>query len=347
MTIPRPLLSVVTPSFNQAKFLEETLRSIYLQNYRPIQHIVMDGGSNDASVEILKRCAEEFRSSDYSLEWVSEPDRGFADALGKGFAKAKGEIVGWLNSDDVYFDRFVVETAVQTLNGHPETDVVFGDVALISETSGLWMIWCFPNFQYRRALRGYIVPQPTLFMRRQVVERHSIASLNGVGLDNLWYLEIGREHQFFHVGRVQAADRDHGARRTHTLPTWKEEGSEYLVKYGNGYVPTSLEKFKDIATRLVMRGRGVASWAWIFLDQRIARNLAFSVWIDSPWKVFARQCTMRLTNRPELVRPEMGRWPSSKPLLNAGLKRSQSDGRTEDKELHDRAEDTAPSAPPL
>ena len=64
----KPLVSVVTPSFNQAKFLEETLRSVYLQNYRPIQHVVMDGGSKDGSVEILKRCAEEFQNPDYSLE---------------------------------------------------------------------------------------------------------------------------------------------------------------------------------------------------------------------------------------------------------------------------------------
>ena len=303
------LVSVVTPSFNQAQFLEETLRSVYLQNYRPIEHIVLDGGSKDGSVEILKRCEREFQGPGYSLTWVSEPDKGFADAVGKGFARARGEIIGWLNSDDVYFDRFVVETGVKALREHSGVDVVFGDVALISETGGLWMIWCFPSFQYKRALRGYIVPQPTLFFRRQVAERHPISGLDAVGLDHAWYLEIGREHKFRHVGRVQAGDRDHGSRRTHTLP-WEVQEAKLAATYGAGYVPASLDRLNDTITRLVMRLKGLARWAWLFSGTRVAESLAFSPWVDSPWRVFERQCTMRLGNRPDLgSRPVNVRWP--------------------------------------
>jgi glycosyltransferase involved in cell wall biosynthesis len=295
------LVTVVTPSFNQAKFLEETIRSVALQSYRPIQHVVVDGGSTDGSVDILKRCAAEFRGSGYVLDWISEPDRGFADALGKGFAITRGEIVGWLNSDDVYFDRHVVESSIRELVAHPEVDVVHGDVALISETSGLWMIWCFPRFDYKRALRSYIVPQPTLFLRRSVVQRHPIGSLGVVGLDHAYYLEIGRAHKFRHIHRVQAGDRDHAARRTNTMSSqWTEETDQYLKTYGNGYAPTRLDRTHDVLTRLLMRFKGAIYLVRMFAQRNFDDELAFPLWMDSRWKVLRRQFIMRLTRRPDL-----------------------------------------------
>ena len=145
MISSNPLVSVITPSFNQAKFLEETLQSVELQDYRPIHQVVIDGGSNDGTVDLLKDWATRDHDPGYAFEWISEADRGHADALNKGFDRAQGEIVGWLNSDDVYFDRHVISTSVAALDAHPEVDVVHGDVAMISEDSGLQMIWCFPS----------------------------------------------------------------------------------------------------------------------------------------------------------------------------------------------------------
>jgi glycosyltransferase involved in cell wall biosynthesis len=319
--VTRKLVTVVTPSFNQAAFLEETLQSVALQNHRPIQHVVVDGGSTDGSVDILKRYANEFGGSEYSLEWTSESDNGMADALAKGFARARGEIVGWLNSDDVYFDRFVVETVVQMLAKNVDVDVVFGDVALISETGGLWMFWCFPEFEYKRALRGYTLPQPGVFFRRSVVEQHSIGSLPYVGLDYAYWLEIGRVRRFRHVHRVQAADREHGRRRTHTLPQWAQEAAQLAVKYGEGYRPSSLEKFGDKITKMIMRLKGMASWARILSSPRIGGSIAFPLWTDSPWRVFYRHCTMRFQDRPELgLRPLGGQWPRREVLFRPGAK---------------------------
>jgi glycosyltransferase involved in cell wall biosynthesis len=308
--IPSPsanqLVTVVTPSFNQAKFLEETIRSIALQSYRPIQHIVVDGGSTDGSVDILKRCAKELGNSEYVLDWISEPDRGMPDALGKGFAMARGVTIGWLNSDDVYFDRHVVQVAVKELAAHPDVDLVHGDVALISESSGLWMIWCFPRFDYARALRGYIVPSPTVFFRRSVVEQHSIGSLEVVGVDHAYYLEIGRKHKFRHVHRVQAADRNHANRLSNTKASqMREEGKRYLETYGEGYVATSLDRAHDVFTRLLMRFKGAAYLVRMFAGIGFAEELAFPLRIDSRWNVFRRQFTMRLNDRPELGSPPM------------------------------------------
>jgi len=308
---PRELVSIVTPSLNQARFLEETLRSVYLQKYRPIEHVVMDGGSSDGSVAILKRCAEEFRSPAYSLQWVSKPDRGFADALGKGFARTRGQIVGWLNSDDVYFDRHAIGTAVRELDEHPDVDVVYGDVALISENSGLWMIWCFPNFQYKRALRGYIVPQPTVFCRRIVVEENPLDPRIEIAVDHLYWLQIGQSHKFRHVGRVQAADRDHPMRQTHMKRSvWTAESSKLLQLYGRGYRPTALARSHDVLIRLLMRFNGLIRAAGIAFNSRLPNLLAFPMWTDSRWGVIRRQFTMRIGMGPDLgVRAAAVDWP--------------------------------------
>lgn len=311
---PRKLVSIVTPSFNQAKFLEETLRSVYLQNYRPIQHIVIDGGSVDDSVAILDRCSKAFGGADYRLEWISERDQGMAHALGKGFGRATGEYVGWLNSDDVYFDRHVVETAARELENHTDADVVYGDVALISENSGLWMVWCFPNFRYERALRGYIIPQPTVFFRSPVVKRHPIGDLPVEGVDHAYWLEIGRDQRFRHVRRVQAADRDHRGRLTNAWSdSLEKKKKELRERYGRGYSPTLLDRIKDTLVRVLLRFRGSIYLARILFKKQLESEVAFPLWVDSRRKVIHRQFTMRIGHRPDLGPTPAGR------RMHAGL----------------------------
>jgi glycosyltransferase involved in cell wall biosynthesis len=115
-----PLVSIVTPSYNQARFLEETMLSVLSQDYPNIEYLVIDGGSSDGSAEIIRRYADRLAF------WVSEPDRGQAHALQKGFARALGEIIAFLNSDDVYLPG-AVATAVEILQDDPELMMVHGD----------------------------------------------------------------------------------------------------------------------------------------------------------------------------------------------------------------------------
>ncbi len=294
-----PLVSIVTPSFNQAKFLEETLRSVELQHHRPIQQIVIDGASTDRTVELLRGWAGRDHGPGYRFDWTSEPDRGHADALNKGFDRVKGEVVGWLNSDDVYFDRKVISTSVAALKAHPEVDIVHGEVAMISEDSGLQMIWCFPKFKYTRALRGYIISQPTVFFRRGVTDKHRLDPTLRVAIDHVYWLQIGREHRFLKIGRVQAGDRDHAARLSQTdRQLLMETGKQICALYGAGEKTRSFDRCRDGIWRILMRLRGILHGAAILRRYRAGRSdLAFPAWLDSPGGLLKRQITMRVTQR--------------------------------------------------
>ncbi|MBA4380647.1 MAG: glycosyltransferase, partial [Anaerolinea sp.] len=109
----QPLVSIVTPSYNQAQFLEATLRSVLEQDYPNIEYLVVDGASTDGSLEIIRRYADQL------AWWVSEKDSGQSEAVNKGLQRARGEIVGWLNSDDVYLPG-AVSAAAAAFQSHPE-----------------------------------------------------------------------------------------------------------------------------------------------------------------------------------------------------------------------------------
>jgi glycosyltransferase involved in cell wall biosynthesis len=158
-SISLPLVSIVTPSFNQARFLELSIRSVLEQDYPNIEYILIDGGSTDCSVDIIQRYAARF------AWWVSEKDRGQTDAINKGFTRANGQILAWLNSDDTYEPHAIVQ-AVEFLRGRPDVGMVYGDTNYI-DVNG-WIIGRFPAAQtdYKRLRRGYVhIPQQASFWR--------------------------------------------------------------------------------------------------------------------------------------------------------------------------------------
>ena len=115
-----PKISIITPSFNQAQFLERTILSVLNQNYPNLEYIIIDGGSTDGSLEIIRKYEK------YLAYWISEPDQGQSHALNKGFEVATGDILGWLNADDLYMpDAFNI--VCKALKDHPRTKIVFGD----------------------------------------------------------------------------------------------------------------------------------------------------------------------------------------------------------------------------
>lgn len=156
---PQPLVSIITPSFNQGKFLEETMLSVLNQDYEAIEYIIVDGGSTDNSLDVIQKYQSRL------AWWVSEPDKGQTEAINKGFSHASGEILAWLNSDDVYHPGAVRE-AVKYLQEHPQVGLVYGDLDFIDENDRLIGKFNAAQTDLPRLRRGYVhIPQPSAFFR--------------------------------------------------------------------------------------------------------------------------------------------------------------------------------------
>ncbi len=160
-----PLVSIVTPSFNQAAYLEAAMNSAFEQNYSNIEYLVIDGGSTDGSLDLIKKHSARL------AKWVSEPDRGQTDAINKGFASATGKYMSWLNADDRLLSGAVGE-AVEFLEAYPEVGMVYGDADYIDSKGRI--VGHFPAAQtdYSALRRGYVhIPQQTAFWRRDLWEQ--------------------------------------------------------------------------------------------------------------------------------------------------------------------------------
>ena len=157
-----PLVSIITPSYNQDRFLEETILSVLNQDYQNIEYIIVDGGSTDSSLDIISKYEGRL------AWWVSEPDDGQTHALNKGFTRANGKILAWLNSDDTYEPHAVSEAAA-FLTTHSGAGMVYGDANLINENGE--NLGKFPARQtdYNRLKRGYVhIPQQAAFFRADI-----------------------------------------------------------------------------------------------------------------------------------------------------------------------------------
>jgi glycosyltransferase involved in cell wall biosynthesis len=155
----QPLVSIVTPSFNQAKFLERTIESVLSQKYPNLEYIIMDGGSNDGSLEIIQKYAKRISY------WESKKDKGQTAAINKGFAKASGQIYAWLNSDDTYVPGAILEM-VDYLGANPGVGMVYGDCNFIDAQDNIVGKFNAQQTDYHFLKRGFVhIPQQSAFWR--------------------------------------------------------------------------------------------------------------------------------------------------------------------------------------
>ncbi len=159
-----PLFSIITPSFNQAGYLEETLKSVLEQDYPALEYLVVDGASTDGSVAVIERYASRL------AWWVSEADSGQAEAVNKGFARARGEYVGWVNSDDLLMPG-ALQLAAQALADNPQLSMVFGDVISINERGETINIMRYGDWGLDELMTFHIIGQPGVFFRRAALEQ--------------------------------------------------------------------------------------------------------------------------------------------------------------------------------
>jgi glycosyltransferase involved in cell wall biosynthesis len=209
-TADLPRVSIVTPSYNQAQYLEATIRSVLDQGYPNLEYLVLDGGSTDGSVDIIRRYAE------YLAGWTSERDRGQADAINRGLRRATGAIVAWLNSDDILMPG-AIRAAVQALDAHPEAGLAYSDGQWIDERGNPLFLQRSRTVDLRYLLtRSSPIPQPTVFMRRAALEM--VGYLNEslhLMLDYELWVRFAERYALVYVsGQVWAGLRQHADQKT-------------------------------------------------------------------------------------------------------------------------------------
>lgn len=198
-----PLVSIITPSFNQAAYLEFTLQSVLRQDYPHLEYLVVDGGSTDGSREIIQKYADRL------AWWVSEPDRGQADAINKGLQRARGEVVAWLNSDDLYLPG-AVRAAVTALQADPGAALAHANAFSIDAAGKIFNLQTFRQYTLVDLAAFNIICQPAVFMRRAALENAGYLDLSyHFLLDHQLWLRVGQQGGLRHVDQFWAAARYH------------------------------------------------------------------------------------------------------------------------------------------
>jgi glycosyltransferase involved in cell wall biosynthesis len=228
-----PLVSIVTPSFNQVRYLETTLRSVLEQDYPRIEYIVIDGGSTDGSLEVLDRYRERLAYC------VSEPDAGQAAGINKGLRLATGEFIAWLNSDDVYLAG-AIRQAVQALEAGPDLGMVYADGIMVDSEQVLLDRHRYRTLSLVDLLSFEVILQPTVFMRRAVLKRVGyLDDAYQLILDHELWVRMAAAAPVRHVDSTWALERTHPEAKTIARASGFVDEAERLLRWAGATPPYS------------------------------------------------------------------------------------------------------------
>jgi glycosyltransferase involved in cell wall biosynthesis len=208
---PWPLVSVVTPSYKQGQFIEETIRSVLLQGYPNLEYIIIDGGSTDGTLEVIRKYES------WLSYWISESDRGQSHAINKGFARCSGELMGWLNSDDIYL-MGTIHKIVQEFRARRDAHLVYGDALCTDKESQ--PLWVFKSRETSLLAkleywRGWYIAQPAVFFKRDLyLHMGALEEAFHYALDYDYFLRAAFHYRFHYVPGVLATYRRHAASKT-------------------------------------------------------------------------------------------------------------------------------------
>ncbi len=275
-----PLISIITPSLNQGGYIEENIKSVINQKYPNFEHIIIDGGSTDGTIDILKKYKH--------LIWVSEKDGGQSEAINKGFKKARGVIIGWLNSDDCY-EPGAFFTVVNELNKDQGNYIVSGDCSVI-DNKGNSIGYCRGRFSDHNNLieywnRDYTIPQPSVFFYRDIL--HKIGYLNETlhyAMDYEFWLRISRHLQIHYIEKPLAKIRVHDrAKSSPGYEVFEREWFRVSKKYWGSLL--SINYFRHLFMALCFRSD-------------LMRISAYSRMEELSPKEFRKKIVLSIANNP-------------------------------------------------
>ena len=201
-------ISVITPSFNQGEFLERTICSVLDQNYSELEFIVMDGGSNDNSLDVIEKYAP------YITHFESKPDGGQTKAVNKGISLSTGDVIGWLNSDDVYYPK-ALETVAETFDRYPEINVIYGKADHIDEDDKIIEPYYAESWDYQKLKRICYICQPAVFLRKSMVDKHGLLDESlDFCMDYEYWLRLGQYQEFYFCEKILAGSRLYPSNKT-------------------------------------------------------------------------------------------------------------------------------------
>ncbi|MDR3476708.1 MAG: glycosyltransferase family 2 protein [Gammaproteobacteria bacterium] len=203
-----PDIAIITPSYNQGQFIERTIQSVLNEKNVEIEYIVVDGASTDNTVDVLKQFGEKLR-------WVSEPDRGQTHAVNKGIQMTSADIIGWLNSDDIFYPG-AIQKAVAFFAANPKIDVIYGDANHIDVNDQVIEPYYTENWNLERLKEVCYLCQPAVFFRRKVIERFGQLNENlQYCMDYEFWLRLAKAGvSFYRLPQVLAGSRLHADTKT-------------------------------------------------------------------------------------------------------------------------------------
>lgn len=234
-----PKISIVTPSYNQGKFLEKTILSVIEQGYPNLEYIIIDGGSTDNSVDIIKKYEQHL------TYWVSEKDNGQSEAINKGLSRCTGDIIAWLNSDD-YYEPTTFEKVIAAFNESEDNLIVYGDCRILEVNENIEVtkeyIIVPKQISYWTLLKywegAFLPPQPSIFWKKSVQDKTNLLSekLN-FGMDLEFWLQLSKHAKFVKINSVLSNYAIHINSKSGSdngfvkfIPEWKKIINEYVKK---------------------------------------------------------------------------------------------------------------------
>lgn len=269
MPVDQLLVSIITPSYNQAKYIEETILSVRNQDYPFIEHLVIDGGSTDGTLDILRKYEDR-------LTWISESDRGQADAINKGFRRAKGEILAWLNSDDAYVPG-TIRTVVEHFRSHPQDNFIYGDALAINEQGREYGIRTHVKQGGLDELVNELdfIVQPASFWRAEVWrECGELDESLRYNLDYEYWMRVAQWHPLHYIPVLLARERLYAQAKTFRGAIERlEETAAVARRHGGNGLPR-IYRAPAAASYLLRAGQSAWKGQWSLAHDDVNKALA-------------------------------------------------------------------------